>query len=223
MPLQISIIGLFIILMFYSVAALSLAAFWKVLPVGRGRRVIIAALAFIALALPLADEMWISWHFNDLCKSAGVHIKRKVEVDGFYDDTMRSGYELIDRYGYKFMEHHFDNTAAVEHVEKVNGQWHKTILEQPSARYHFKFADPRQEMPVGYQLQKRETIIVDSTTGEVIGREISFNRYPGWVEGLWIRFFGSGQIICNRPLDDQEKKTPTGAPYYYALIPAAQK
>ncbi len=209
--MQISVIGVFIILVFYALAAGTLALLWKGLASRRGRREIIGGLAVAALALPWVDEVWIAWRFSELCKEAGVHVTRKVDVDGFLEDTSRSAGHVneqlivdpqaikdFDRAGYRFRESML-YSGKVFHLERVESGLQITVLERPVSRYVYKYADPRQEVPIGLKLEKRETIVVDSQTGEVIARETSFNRYPGWVEGLWIRFLGSGQTICPDP------------------------
>ncbi len=235
--LQITPIGLAIASVFWIVGyKFVLRPLWQACEAKPWRRAPIAVLALAFLILPYADELWIAWRFSNLCEDAGVHINRKVEVEGFVDATTRESLAYaeefvitdpgpirdFDRAGYRFTESLFSN-GKVRHLERVPGGIRVTILDRPMARYVYKFANPKREVAIGLKLEKRETIIVDSKTEEVIGRETSFNRYPGWIEGLWVRFLGSGQTICNRPLNDIEKTTLTGAPYYYVLIPATKQ
>jgi hypothetical protein len=176
-------------------------------------------LLLIILVLPISDELWIAYHFKEVCKDAGVHVSRKIEVKGFYDETMRSGYEILKQNEYKFMEHPSTVKGKIGHVVNVNGEWKETILDKPTARYHYKFSDKRQWFPVGFQLYKREMQIIDSKTGEIVSRNTAYARYPSLVEGIWVRFFGSGKRICSRPLDDKEKKTLTGSLTEHTFIP----
>jgi len=79
------------------------------------------------MALPWAEETWIAWHFNETCKEAGVKVYRQVEVDGFYDGTMGTGYSFIEDYGFRFMEEKTSD-GKIAHTEKPEGQWKTTIL-----------------------------------------------------------------------------------------------
>lgn len=197
LSLQVTVVGLFIIAVFYAITGGLLVLFERTARPGRWRWAIIAPLGVIALAAPWVDEAWIAWHFNELCKDAGVHVVRKVEVDGFYDDTMRSGYALIDRLGYKFVEHPSVDRKRVERIEKPQGKWQTTFVDKPTARYHYK--KPRNDADAGYQIAAIEYVVVDSQTGEVIGRKVIYKRYPGWANALLVRHFGSGMTMCPDP------------------------
>lgn len=181
---------------------------WKEKP---WRMPALGVLALGLLVLPYADELWIAWRFSSLCEDAGVHVTRMVEVDGFLDDTSRSAahvkeqlirdpqaIEQFDRSGYRFKESMLYN-GKVWHLERVTGGLQLTILDHPTARYVYKFADPNHDVPVGLKTIRTEEIVVDSGTGEIIGRDTRYKRYPGWLEGLWIRFLGSGLTICPDP------------------------
>jgi hypothetical protein len=198
---------------------------------------VIGTLALILLILPYADEFWIAWQFSKLCEDAGVHVTRKVEVDGYYDATTTgwskaeivTDKQLVAEYekaGFRFRERNTSVSGSapgkISHLEKYpDGTWRITVLDHPTARYHYRFADPRQEVPVGLKLEKTEDIVVDSQTGEVIARDIHYTRYLGWVESLWVRFFGSGAVTC--------KGTAPKPPelryllYHYVLVPASPR
>ena len=217
MTLAFGLIDYILIAVFYGMAAVALLFLWLWLRKGRYWRFVIPPLALIALIAPWTDEVWIAWRFSQLCRDAGVHVYKTVEVEGFYDSILRSGYELIEHYGYKYMEHPSDPRSKVDRVEKVDGEWRKTTSDQPSSRYQYRFADPRQEVPIGYKLEKTEWQVVDTRAGEVIGRELRFARYPSWVQSLWIRYFGNGAVMC--------EGTAPHPPvlryllYHYVLIP----
>ena len=87
MNLQISIVGMAIIAVLYWICGAVLLKVWRRV---RGRtwgKVVVPLVAFVVLILPWADEVWIAWHFSEFCKDAGVRVVRKVEVEGYYDDT----------------------------------------------------------------------------------------------------------------------------------------
>lgn len=204
MNLQISIFGLLVAAALYGVFGSALWAIWRKARGQTWAKIALPVLAIAVLVAPWADEVWIAWRFNELCKDAGVRVVRKVEAAGFYDDTMRSGYELVDQYGFTFMEHRSGSAGKVEHVQKVDGKWIVSNHDRPTARYHYKrmieFRDAsgiHHEIEVALKIMKMGEEVVDSQTGQVIGRNIAYRRSPGWIEGLWIQFLGTGATICS--------------------------
>lgn len=180
---------------------------------------VLAVVVPIVLVLPWAEELWIAWNFAKLCEGAGVHVTRKVEVAGFYDATMRTGYELIDRYGYQFMEHPSRGDGKIEHIEKTGNDWKVTKLDQPEARFHYRFSDPRQEVLIKWKIEKIEKQILDSKTDEIIATDTRFNRWPNTIEWQWVRFFGLGLTFCYGPVDEPEKQIRTGLLHNYVFVP----
>lgn len=174
-------------------------------------------------SVPLIEEVVIATRFERLCRDAGVHVVKTVEVKGFYDATMRSGYELIERGDYKFMEHRSKTLEKIERVERVAGGWKVTVLDRPTARYHYKHAyQPtpyRTEEALGWKILKSETIVLDSITGETLGRDTRFVRSPSVADGLWIHFLDHGRSGCSGPLNDPTRQSRTGLLYKYVLIP----
>lgn len=160
------------------------------------KRWIVSIVGFPLLAAPWAEEAWIAWHFNQACKDAGVKVVRQVAVEGFYDSTMRSGYALVRDNGYVFMEHPSDEPGRVDRVERIGGEWRKAVLDRPQARYHYKYLDPRQEIPIGRRLEKFGRQIIDSETNEIVGSDTQFKRYPSTADALWLGLFGPSLLIC---------------------------
>jgi len=220
MNLQFSPFGLIIASPFYVLALWLLSRAWRRLGNSHWRWIAVV-LVPVVVVLPFADELWIAWHFQQACKDAGIHVMRKAEVAGFYDDTMPSGYEILENYGFRFMEHQSSTQKGkVDHLERSPQGIVTTTIDKPTAQYHYKFEDPHREAQVGLKMEKRVTQIVDITTKEVIARKTNFSRYPGFIEGLWMHFLSRGQTTCARPLDDHEHKVPTGMLYEHVLVPA---
>lgn len=220
MNLQISPFGIAIIAA-YSLMVIAIIA-W---PLSRWLRrwrlkwALIVPIALPLLAAPWAEEAWIAWNFTQACKDAGVHVYRKVEVDGFYDETGAIGAGLVKNNRYSFVEYRrLYNRTQVEHAEKSGGDVQFTFLTHPTARYHFKYADPRQDVRIGWKLMKHETVVVDSTNGEIVGRDTHFKRYPSVAEGLWMRLVGSGLVTCQgKAPSPPDLRYPL---YHYVLVPA---
>ena len=238
MRLEISVFGLLIIA-FYSAVVLVVVALplRKLLAEYRWKWAVIVPPVIALLALPWAEEIWIAWHFNQLCKDAGVHVVRQVEVEGFADDTSRSSrvglkpgllysdpksLAEFDKAGYRFKEYMLED-GGVWHVERHSDGVYGSILEHPMARYHYKHAyQPKAYMQaesMGWKTNKEETRVLDSETGEVLGRDTRYIRYSNAVEWLWVRFFGHGTSGCSGPLDQPEKGKRVGQIYQYVLIP----
>jgi hypothetical protein len=229
MSMQFSPFGIAIIAILYAVIAVIAILLWHFFR-SIVSRVLISVVALVAVSLPIAEEAWIAWHFAKLCEDAGVHIKRKVAADGFLETTSsyyrasnakvgpigRRG-ELFDfeKAGYRFKESQLN--GGVWHLEREGDQLIASLRDIPEARYQYGFTDPRQDVPVGHRLKKYETVIIDRETGETIARDTRYKRYPGWVESLWIGFFGSGLTICA----GVAPKPPAlrHLLYHYVLIP----
>jgi len=194
---------------FYLLAAGVLGILWRMLRPVPGRKYMMAPIILIVIALPWADELWIAYHFNQACDDAGIHVKRQVVVDGFYDatknDNTKDEFVVIeDRFVNRMKESGFQFKERrtlynkVRHLEVQNGKMAQTILDKPTARYHYiKTAD---HSPIGFRIIKHESIILDREINEILGRDTSYSRYPSWIN-IWHAFLnGHGMTICNSPL-----------------------
>lgn len=233
MELKFSIIGYAVIVVFYLITGTFLMFFWVRRHRYRWIKPALAVAVPVVLVLPWAEELWIAWNFAKLCEGAGVHVTRKVQVDGFFNSTTTgparpgviSDPRRIASYegkGYRFIERKagYGPDAKVSHVEKDDeGQWSVTILDAPEARYHFRFSDPRQEVPIKWKIEMVEKQILDSENAEIIAKDNVFIRYPNAIEWQWIRFFGLGIQICRGPLDEPEKQKRIGQLFKYVFIP----
>lgn len=218
MSFPFSVIGTFIYIG-YVVLVLTVIVFpiWKWLlkdNAWKGRFITIIAL--LLLSAPIVEELWIQHQFKNACKDAGIHVERKAEVPGYYDSTYAdpsNKNKTIDEpadvkrllnEGFSFWEVR-TMQGKVRHREIKNGKIEQTIIEKPQARYHLRHT--HDHFLVGHQLEKFERDIFDSLNKEVISRDTSYARYTSWIEGLWVRFLGSGQQICRGPLDEPEKQS----------------
>lgn len=175
-----------------------------------------ATLGLIALmlaALPIGDDAYIQWHFNRLCRDAGLHYEKKIAVEGYYDDTSTGPgtagpvtspqmVESREQAGFRFLErragyvpgNYGNQPVRYSHVEKIDGKWQVTILDRPTARYHFKFTS--QHDPAAFQVRKYEEVILDAETNKVVARQTIYTRYPGWLDSLWLGFFDARGKQC---------------------------
>lgn len=87
-----------------------------------GRMAILSLVGVIFLILPIGEELWIAWNFGQACKEAGTFIHKKVQVEGFYDATMRSAYENTKPGQFRFVEQATADGEAFERVERVDDE-----------------------------------------------------------------------------------------------------
>ena len=116
-------------------------------------------LFLLLYAGPVAEEFWIAWNFGQLCKKdAGIFIYKTVEVEGFYDSTMRSAFENTKPGRYRFAEHATEDHKGVERVERVDD----SVRDQALAWY--ARTNPGKDKPkdrsIFYPLNDKETIAV---------------------------------------------------------------
>lgn len=233
-PIGIGVIGIYSVI----VGVVILWPLSRLLRNSRWKRWMVSIVGFPLLAAPWAEEVWIAWHFNQACKDAGVKVVRQVEVEGYASGTNQykrqsrneagplfkddQPHQLdFEKAGYRFYEDLLTDGGA-RHLEREGGQMMVTILDRPQARYHYKFLDPRQEVPIGRRLKKFGWQVIDSETNEIIGSHIQFKRYPSMAEGLWLQFFGPSLQIC----EGSAPKPPASLSpelryslYRYVLIP----
>jgi hypothetical protein len=143
-----------------------------------------------------------------------------VQVKGFYDATMRSGYENAREGRYRFVEHATADRKGVERVERAGEHertkalawfaktnpgkerprdssiiypvsdreqivvfpkgetWRVTLLDRPTARYHYKTVASHK--PVAHGVKQFDDVVVDTHAGETIARRLDYARGSNW-------------------------------------------
>jgi hypothetical protein len=182
--------------------------------------------------LSSVEERQIRERVAELCKNAGVKIARKIEVDGFYDDLDTRGLgprapqavAEYERQGFRYYEFRFSQPyvagrvvespeGRVVHMEKQDGEWRATLLKEPRARYHFK--QLRIDEKVGPKIWVTEYAVIDSSTAEVIGRDLTIRSLPNRVDLWWMAMFGDPSRYCP-PFESRQGK---GSLPHDALVP----
>lgn len=214
---MITPIGIVIIAVYSFVILMAVLFLSRLMPKFRWKWVLLAPPAALLLSLPWAEEAWISWHFKEACKDAGVTVYRQVEVEGYVDDTSRrsrrsvtpgfwkldvGSLESFDRAGYSFIENMLDD-GGVLRVERHPSGLMASVLEHPTARYrlvhHYQPTPYRIEEPIGWKLQKIERRVIDSQTGEILGRDVIIKRVLPTHEALIAGLFGTPIVLCPNP------------------------
>jgi len=218
MQYQIGIVGAGIIAIYSAIVlAVLIWPLAKALKKFSWRWYLLGPIAFVLLAAPWAEEYWIASRFEEVCKDAGVHVYKQVEVDGFVDDLRRSDRYGIktglwnysqkaladwDARGYRFQENMLMDGGVV-HLERTTEGIEASILESPTARYHYKYAyQPSKYIHaerIDWKVEKRGTVVIDSESGEVIARDTWYRRGINFAEGSWRVFFGQVTTTCSGP------------------------
>jgi len=176
------------------------------------------------LVLPWAEELWIAWNFGQACKEAGTFIHKKVQVEGFYDETRTThagtptpqAVASFEESGYRFFE--MKGKQAYVRIEKHEGRWVTTTLVRPTARYHFRMTDPMDGTPWGHKIIRFGSVVFDTETNQEIARYIGFGRGAAWYFiGLDVPGFA-----CDSP-GNWPYTRKSRLIYREALIPAGQK
>jgi hypothetical protein len=175
---------------------------WLLIKLGRRLSpgpVKLGALSILGVGLfsvPVADDAYIQWQFNRLCRDAGLHYEKAIEVDGYYSDIGPVGNDSFLMKGFQFVEYHDRVFRKKVRLERVGDKVTEIPIAQPTARYHFKFL--YQHERIGHRLQTYQTAIVDSQTGQIVARSASYTRGPGWLDGLWLGAFDNPGRQCKK-------------------------
>lgn len=234
----ISPFGIVVIAIYSFVIMLVAILLSFLMPRLRWRWVLLAPPAAALLSLPWIEEAWISWHFKEACKDAGVKVYRQVEADGYVDDTSSrprgsvtpglwkadaGSLQSFDQAGYFFVEHIL-NDGGVLRVERHSEGLMARVLERPSGRYRLKYTYlPKHlshEEPIGWKLEKVERQVTDDLSGEVLGRQIHVNRGFPIHEALLLQFVGPLMLTCPSPNVQPYEPPP---PFPQAVVKPVRK
>lgn len=244
MFLGISIIGWFLLGLVYVPIAIGMAI-WAGKRWQRQRRniVVVGVVLSIPLVAMVIEAMVVNWRFRALCEEVKLTIKRKVVVEGFFDDggygssghhgdsfdprrldappppaPLSGGYHSDSLNPYDFIEWRDDKgriwrteraeAATLTPVPRpgdpsrriwINDEGKEAALrnlqiDRPSARYHWRHQ--QFSTPIGHLLARKDEFVIDSHTGEVVGKSGFGYRRPPFADALWLRFFGGPPAMC---------------------------
>ncbi len=205
----ISIVSVMLLAIIYAAGTAILALFGAWLKKRWAKAWTVMVPLFLLLyAAPVAEEFWIAWNFGQLCKKdAGIFVYKTVEVEGFYDTTaelrnfsnpaLPQSADYYNNGGFHFYELTLLDARGgpkrVVHYEKANGAWTPTVLDHPTARYHYTRNIYGER--VQHKISRQESRVTDSSTGEVVGRYVEYGRSPPW----FFVSLGAAPYSCDGP------------------------
>lgn len=159
-------ISIFSIFLLGIVYAALLLIFWGIARLTRGlpgRKTLLGIVGAVFLVLPVGEELWIAWNFGQACKVAGTFIYKKVQVEGYYDDTGGGTMtRLVGRPPYRFIESR-DSGGKYRRVE------HATLEEKARALVWYAEKNPGkkpgQKEWITHGVSDRVQVTVESDTG----------------------------------------------------------
>ncbi len=190
MKLYITDMSLFVLAVFY--LPVVLWVLWQILrqPAPVVLKVAMTLLLVVlAYAIPLGDVTVNSLAMAKACPSAGLHIYKTVEVEGFVGSTA-----LRDT-PYRFNEsptRRIDGTYYWRRFEKQpDTSISVTDLGQPTADYEVIDGEWRYDQEHGVSVMR--DLIRHRITGESLAENLAFKPLPGWVDRFFVyRWFGYG-------------------------------
>ncbi len=199
----LSIISILLLLLIWSIGTWLLVRFGAQLKESHTRVWPLMLPLFLLLYLgPIAEELYIAWNFDRLCKKdAGIFVYKTVQVDGFYDDTHAWRADKLEKSGFRWVEGR-DRTTFKEvywRHEWVGDKIRSYEIERPTARYHYKMVASHK--PVAHQIDQFEDVVEDTHDDQVIGRYMNYRRGAPWF------FIGLGRptIPCEETQKDTRK------------------
>lgn len=201
MKFYITNLSLFVLIFLY--LPVVLWALWRVWRSPRLRgawkagAMILAVL--LAYAIPLGDVTVNSLAMAKVCPSAGLHVYKTVEVDGFV------GHYTLSESPYRFIEFQMLRTDGtyywIRYEKDPDGSISERKLEKPTAEHEVLAADGYAkfngfELP-GYDPEthtsKSRWVIRNRVTGEILAEWLFFRALPGWLDRVLVyRWFGTG-------------------------------
>jgi hypothetical protein len=166
-----------------------------------------AIVVYLPLAAGVAEAVYVDQRFKALCATAGLKINRKVVVEGYFvnaasdlnwDEAVKS-----ERRGFRFVEWSEkplgtplnDPTRKYWRADRVApGDVRRSAIDAPTARFEYRYA--RFPSPNGHLIEKREDVIVDRRSGEVIASHVVGYRYRAFIDRIWSQFLDSGPLMC---------------------------
>jgi len=191
---------LLLVLVYLPVVVLALRLLWRRLPPRRPIRIGVSVLAAIAAAaIPLWDVAIASAQMARLCPEAGLKVYRTVEVEG-YLTNFGGNLGEITRSGFSYLEEQSTPERILIFTKKGN-RVVKTVVDLRETHYvirsRYQYRHRSIEQVKGaLNVAEWKSVVVDRTTGDVLGQAVSYSAFPGWVDRNTIQLVGNLLWTC---------------------------
>ncbi|MDD2893430.1 MAG: hypothetical protein PHF20_05830 [Halothiobacillaceae bacterium] len=195
MKLYITPPSIFMLVIFY--LPLVLWVLWRIWrsPRWRGAKKagVMTLTVLLAYAIPLGDVTVNSIAMAKVCPSAGLHVYRTVEVEGYLTEIGDG--KILKKYPYLFIETPQLKTDGTYYWGRYKTLPDGTVsyerVDQPKAEFEVVSGQWHVDGNLGVEVLT--DVVRNRISGEVLAAEKLFNPLPGWMDKiLVIRWFGSG-------------------------------
>lgn len=147
--------------------------------------------------IPTWDIIPGKLYFNHLCNTeGGIKIYKTVEgVEGFYYEVGTApGREVLDTYGYKFVEGAAGGDTVYRYTLDANGRIVRKDIDKPVSRYGVK----SERHPPKWNTKRHEKLITDRQTKDILAVRTQFEYLGNWLQQKFNPLLGGG-ASCKLP------------------------
>jgi len=146
------------------------------------RALITVGVATVTIVAMTWDVALTSGKMAKLCPQAGVHVKKSVQVEGFY--TSYGSPDMLDQ-GFRYIESRSYGNRLVVYSKDGNtikNEEFDARTYQVKSRYEFAYNAEHGAFQGRQDIGIQKSIVRDRQTGEEFGYSVTYFAYPGWVD-----------------------------------------
>ena len=134
----------------------------------------------IAYVIPLDDVTLNSWHMAKVCPNAGLHVYRRVNVEGFIPEVILSR-DILEKYPYNYLESRKDARGLVYRLERTALGFIELNDVRPKAEWEIvNHIIERADKFSGVNVERK--VIRNIKSREVIAEDIHYAAFSGWID-----------------------------------------
>ena len=134
----------------------------------------------IAYVIPLGDVTLNSWHMAKVCPNAGLHVYRRVNVEGFIPEVILSR-DILEKYPYNYLESRKDARGLVYRLERTALGFIELNDVRPKAEWEIvNHIIERADKFSGVNVERK--VIRNIKSREVIAEDIHYAAFSGWID-----------------------------------------
>ncbi|MFY9316420.1 MAG: hypothetical protein WAO95_12790 [Burkholderiales bacterium] len=201
MKLYMSEGAIWIMLLIYTpLALLALWGLWKTLSRQGTVRVSVMLFAVgIATLLPTWDVLTTSYQMAQLCPTAGLRVRKSVEVEG-YLTNFGGNLGEISHEGFSYIESQ-TRSDTLSLFKQHDGKVLETIIDLRKtaypikSRYEYRYGSG-EKLEGALNIAKAHSLVIDRATQEILGEAVSYTAFPGWIDRNSIQRLGNFSWSC---------------------------